>query len=526
MRFDIRAVGGAIVVLGSVALSTLPVLTPSGDVGISIERAVDHVEFIAQEPHPMGTPEVARVREYLVATLLESGLTPETQMVDAPDYFGAPGKTVEITNVMTRIAGTARNEAVLLMAHYDTVPTTPGANDNAAAVAVLLETGRALIDDPPPNDVILLFTDGEEPTPRFGASAFTTHPWFDDVLLAVNFEGIGVAGSSLLVELSGPAPALVSRLAAATPHPATFSFLTRTAELIGGASTDFDVIRDAGVPGYNFAYMRGSSIYHTERDVPSSLNVDGMAHQTTLALGIARDFGPLEVASTDGEAVFFTIPGWVVVRYGDGVAFGSAVLAAVVLGWVLLDRVRRGRSSLRRLGTGTGLALVGVLAAVLAMTTMWIGIVSLRGEMGMVEGYTWLLVLGAGLSGSWFLIWRRSRQSGSDVAGGIAVVWGLLSLLTGLWLPSMSYLFVWPAIAAGVVFVAGPLAKSAIAKPIALAIITLPTAVVLTPAVDTFFQLATPRPGNPDSELPATIAVPLLILILALGLVQSTTSDH
>ncbi len=95
MRFDIRTVGGVAVVLGSVALSALPILTPSGDVDISIERAVDHVEFIAQEPHPMGTPEIARVREYLVATLLDIGLTPETQTVDAPDYFGAPGNTVD-----------------------------------------------------------------------------------------------------------------------------------------------------------------------------------------------------------------------------------------------------------------------------------------------------------------------------------------------------------------------------------------------------------------------------------------------
>jgi hypothetical protein len=270
--------------------------------------------------------------------------------------------------------------------------------------------------------------------------------------------------------------------------------------------------------------MRGSSIYHTDRDVPSSLNVDGMAHQASLALGIARDFGPLELEATGSETVFFTIPGWVVVRYGGGMALGSAFLAVVVLGWVLLDRIRRGRSSLRRLAAGTGLALGGGLAAVLAMTVIWIGIVALRDEMRMVEGYTWLLVLAAGLMGCWYLIWQRSRQSGSDLAGGIALVWGLLALLTGLWLQSMSYLFVWPAIAAGVVFVVAPLAKSPAAQLIALAIITVPTAVVLTPAVDTFFQFATPRPGNPDSELPATIAVPLLLLILVFGLVHSTTT--
>ena len=46
------------------------------------------------------------------------------------------------------------------MAHYDTFPTTVGANDNSAAVAAILETGRAILAGPPlRNDVILLFTD-------------------------------------------------------------------------------------------------------------------------------------------------------------------------------------------------------------------------------------------------------------------------------------------------------------------------------------------------------------------------------
>jgi hypothetical protein len=514
----------AVIVLACLAFGAWPIVTPAVGADIAVERAVDHVEFIAREPHPMGTPAIARVRDYLVATLLDMGLTPETQTVAAPDYYSPPSRTVAVTNVMARIAGTDDDDAVLLMAHYDTVPTTPGANDNAAAVAALLETGRALAEDPPPNDVILLFTDGEEPTPRYGAAAFTDHPWFPDVKLAINFEAIGVGGPSLLVGINGPAQTLAHRLASSTAHPAAFSFLTKTAELIGGDTSDFDVIVEAGIPGYNFAYMRGSSVYHTERDAAPSLHRGGMAHHASLALGVARDFGRLELGGDAGEAVFFTIPGWVVVNYSGAAATASALLALVLLAWVLVDRIRRRESSISRLAAGTGLAAGGGLAAVLATTIIWMGIVAWRDAMGIAESYTWLLLLIAGLIGFSHLIRRRSQRSGSDIAGGVALIWGLLAILTGIWLQSMSYLFVWPAIAAGLVVLARPRTTSRTAKHVALAALTLPTAVLLTPAVDTFFQFAQPRPGNPGSGLPTTIAVPMLVVMLAVGLISSTTS--
>jgi acetylornithine deacetylase/succinyl-diaminopimelate desuccinylase-like protein len=131
-------------------LGITPILAPRAPTGddpgaISVDRALQHVAFIAQEPHVMGTPEIARVRDYLVATLSEMGLEPETMTIETPDYFGTSGGTIEIANVLARIPGTGDGDAVLLMAHYDTVPTTPGANDNAAAVAALLEVGRVLV---------------------------------------------------------------------------------------------------------------------------------------------------------------------------------------------------------------------------------------------------------------------------------------------------------------------------------------------------------------------------------------------
>ncbi len=51
----------------------------------------------------------------------------------------------EATNLIVERAGSQRaDEIVLLGAHYDTVPATPGADDNASAVAVLIEVSRLL----------------------------------------------------------------------------------------------------------------------------------------------------------------------------------------------------------------------------------------------------------------------------------------------------------------------------------------------------------------------------------------------
>ncbi len=52
----------------------------------SSERALEHVRAIAQEPHPMGSPENAAVRDYLVKELRALGLKPEVQKTSAAHY--------------------------------------------------------------------------------------------------------------------------------------------------------------------------------------------------------------------------------------------------------------------------------------------------------------------------------------------------------------------------------------------------------------------------------------------------------
>jgi hypothetical protein len=526
----IRNAGLWSVLLVCLAISITPILAPAvpnDDAAdqFSVDRAIDHVKSIALRPHPMGTAASAHVREYLVETLLEIGIEPELQTVRAPDYFGAPGGTVEVTNVLARIPGTGDGSAILLIAHYDTVPTTPGANDNSAAVAALLEVTRVIATSPDlVNDVIVLFTDGEEPTPRYGASAFaSSHPWYRDVRLAANFEGIGAAGPSMVVETSGPDSALVGGLSSAVGNPVAYSFMTTTADLIGGAASDFDVIHNADIPGFNFAFLRGSSIYHTDRDNIASINTGGVAHHGSLALGIVDHFGDGNLAelSEPGDSVFFTIPFSVVIRYPVAWGIAAAAFAAATLIAAVWTRRRRAARTIGSLTRGAGSVLIATLGAVIATTLVWMVLVNARPQMGVAEGYVYLAVLLGVLGAGWHFTRRWAMGRGLDISGGLAMVWSVLVLALGLTLPALGYLFVIPAIAAGIAFLLTP-GEAGYALRLALtSIVAIVSFVVMTPAVDTFFLLTGPRPGNPGSELPGVIAVAMLLAFLTIGLVAS-----
>jgi len=76
------------------------------------------------------------------AALVERELGATGERVERQSYL-AQGH--EVANLIVERRGSERpGEIVILGAHYDTVDTTPGADDNASAVAVLIEAARLL----------------------------------------------------------------------------------------------------------------------------------------------------------------------------------------------------------------------------------------------------------------------------------------------------------------------------------------------------------------------------------------------
>src|SRR5207237_10920349 len=102
-------------------------------------------------------------------------------------------------NVSARLHGRQPGRALLLVAHYDSAPVSPGAADDGSGVVALLESLRALAAGPPlEHDVIALFTDGEE-MGLLGAQAFVSQSVAArDVALVINVEARGASGPSLM----------------------------------------------------------------------------------------------------------------------------------------------------------------------------------------------------------------------------------------------------------------------------------------------------------------------------------------
>ena len=468
-----------------------------------------HVEVIAQEPHVMGSPEIATAREYIVREARNLGLTVEEQPFEAPDFYGAPGDTVVGVNVMGRLDGTDSTGAILFVAHYDTVDTTPGANDNTTAVASLIESARALQESAPlRNDVIFLFSDGEEPAPRWGTPAFIAdHPWFADVGFVVNLEASGRAGASQLVEMSGSESDVISEFTRASSAPVVFSYLTELLEILGDVGTDFGPFKAEGLPGVHFAYIHGSTVYHLPTDSIENVGRASLQHHGEHVLGIARHFGDLdlEAIGEEGGANYFTIAPRLNIRYTDTLALVFAIATAVLAGWTLVS-IGNSRESLRSAALMTGVFVAVLLVGAVA----WNVIGSARSEMGIVEGYVYAALLSAlfVFGASWVCRWRWS----GNVLGGLVVFMAVLGVLTALLAPGLSYLFVWPAAIGSLVLLTRRPASTA-----ASVLTVLVVAALQIPWIDFLLQMSTPRPGNTDSQLlPVGGAVFAFVVIGAL----------
>ena len=272
----------------------------------SAERAFVHVRAISTTPHPVGSDANSNVRKYLLEQLSSLGFNP--QVFDGTGVSDRSRVVIARTHdVVGRLPGAANSAAIMLVAHYDSVFTGPGAADDGASVAAILETVRALRSGPAlKNDLMVLFTDGEEPG-LLGADAFASeHPWTKDVGLLLNFEARGNRGPSLIFETSPGNSTLIHNAARFAPYPVGSSLFYSLYKLLPN-DTDFTVFRRHKLPGLNFAFGENFEAYHTRLDSPENLSLASLQHQGSYALGLTAHFGQIDLKhlKAAGDDVFF-----------------------------------------------------------------------------------------------------------------------------------------------------------------------------------------------------------------------------
>ncbi len=239
------------------------------------------------------TPAHDRARQVLRSEMQAVGLNPGASDYELPYQW--EGETY--VNLFGSRPGSASAPAVLLIAHTDTCGAQPGAGDNAAALAILLELAREFGTNLPLGPVSFLFPDAEEPpyflTPAMGSTRFWMDQRQEEVHLSIVLDLVGhrVAvphREQLLflfgMESHGGLPSLLQRTAPAGDLEPIFLQAMHV-----GDHSDYHVHRDQGEP---FLFLTGGrwEHYHRVTDLPEHLDLDRMDNLVDYLLRLIRSF--------------------------------------------------------------------------------------------------------------------------------------------------------------------------------------------------------------------------------------------
>ena len=149
-------------------------------------RISRHLESLVGERHPETSPRALRkAAHYLATQFSKSGWSTNSQLVSA---WGKVYRNVVATKYPGRRRQGEELSPLLIGAHYDTVSGSPGADDNASGLAVLLEVASRLRARPLARPVWLVAFCLEEQD-RLGSQAFASR---------LKAEGRELAGAIIL----------------------------------------------------------------------------------------------------------------------------------------------------------------------------------------------------------------------------------------------------------------------------------------------------------------------------------------
>ena len=258
----------------------------------SAHRALAHIQALCQTPHAAGTEAVRRVQTQLMDAIRQLGYDPQVFTA----YSARRNGVVWTENVWVRVPGREPGKAVVLMAHYDSVPTGPGASDDGAGVASLLETLRALRHHPPlKNDLLFVITDAEE-MGLLGAKAIAQAGLFkDEIGVILNFDCRGTTGPVILGQTSLDTGRLIAEYARFAPGPVTASWAMEITRHLPNATDLRPFIQN--YPSMDFSFIEGHAHYHQPTDNIAQVDLASVQQMGETALGGALRFGNLDLSS-------------------------------------------------------------------------------------------------------------------------------------------------------------------------------------------------------------------------------------
>ncbi len=495
----------------------------------SSNRAMTKLQVIASKPHPLGVPAHDEVRDYLLGELAALGVNAEVQATTSVSQRGGTTRAALVQNIVARLAGTnGGGKAILLVGHYDSAPISYGASDDGAAVAAMLEILRALKQSALlKNNVVFLFTDGEE-AGLLGAEAFVReHPLAQNIGLVLNMEARGNKGPSIMFETSPQNGRLISEFAGSAPHPVATSMAYEVYKRLPN-DTDLSIFKEAGVPSLNFAFIEGATHYHTALDSFENIDERSLQHQGSNVLALTRQFGNLDLENIkDNDAIYFDVFGLKLIHYPRSLAIVFSALAAIGFIGVVIIGFRRGLLKLSRIVLAFFAFLLCIIGSAGATYVLW-QVVNLlhRDYRSIPQGFTYnasyyvisFVALTVAVTAGLLLFFRR-KLGPANVAIGTLCWWLILMILTSVYLPGFSYLFTWPLlfclIGVGYDFYAVSENAVSIKRLVVLIVTAAPVVILFVPVI---YMMTV--------ALPLSLSAGIMVLVtLTVGLLLSVLND-
>lgn len=329
----------------------------AAEIEFSAERASLHIKEMSKTIHPSGSEEIKLVKKYITSQLTKLGLDYQIQS-DSGKARWYVNKKIELNNIVSRIRGTGHGKALLILAHYDSERYSYGAADDASGVATILEVIRAHLSTRKKsmNDIIILFTDGEEQG-MLGAKLFANkHPWAKDVGFAINMEARGTAGPSFtLIETnSGNANMMDIYSRAGLEYPLGTSLFYSVYKLMPNDG-DSRILREKlDIDGFLFAFIDGHYNYHRPGDNFNNLSLESVQHQGSYLFPLVNAFSNIDLSKlkTEKDVVFFNVPLMGMVKYSFNLVVPLLVLSIVAFIGLIIYGFKLKRISWKCIGFG------------------------------------------------------------------------------------------------------------------------------------------------------------------------------
>ena len=472
----------------------------------SAARAVAHLPHFATQPHSVGTDENKSARNYLCDTLRALGA--EVQVEDTIGCFsrGRMMRAGLVHNIVATVRGTASQRAVMLVAHYDSVPEGAGAADDGAGVVAILETLRAVKNGTSlKNDLIILLSDGEE-AGLLGASAFAAdhRDLAARVGVALNLEARGSSGPVLMFETTENNGWLIREFARAAPYPTASSLMYSVYKLLPN-DTDFTPLKRAGLAGFNFAFIEKLQDYHSRLDSIQDLDPRSVQHMGANVLALTQHFGNATFPDkAEPDVIYFNWFGHWLIAYPVWFPWLVAFVGLVI--FVVFFVLTRSDVKVSHLIAGFGSFIL--LLVVIGATSLlaWYAYTFLAGPPTQV-GDTWsnslvfLAILTLGLtSGACVLVWLEDRVGTHNLCLGQLLAGLVLTIVVIKLLPGASYVVQWPIFFGLLALIASRLSELG-------SLLYAPALLILVPLIYLFFVAL-------DLNVPSIGAAVFLITIL------------